>query len=162
MQRANKHWTRFFLFVIITESTRFDIKHDFPEPLNLVQQRSENYIFLDAIIFLSTDFFRFLLQSNLYKANTLGAKKTVRLIQVSVLSRFPYFCMFVCQLKGPQFSRNYLLIYGTSEYYPSMKEAEQDVNSIRNSFQDINIQIVYINYTETFVEKKSSIEACFF
>ena len=42
-----------------------------------------------------------LVQSNLYKTDTLGVKKTVRLIQVSVLSRFPYFYMFSGQLKGP-------------------------------------------------------------
>ena len=79
----------------------------------------------------------------------------VRLEQVSL------FCMISGQLKGPQSSRHYFLIYRTSDYYPSIIQAEQDVKNKRNSFQDINVQIVYINYTGNSVEKKSLIEACF-
>ena len=41
------------------------------------------------------------IQSNLYKTDSLGAKKIICLIQVSVFSRFPYFCIFSGQLKGP-------------------------------------------------------------
>ena len=36
-----------------------------------------------------------IVHSNLYKTDSFGVKKTVRLMQVSILSRFPYFCMFL-------------------------------------------------------------------
>ena len=105
--------------------------------------------------------FNFQMQSNLYKTDALAAKKTVCLIQVSILSRFLYFCMFSGQLKGPQCSRHYFMINGTSDCYPSIMETEQDLKNRRNSFQDINKQMVYVNYTENFVEKKSFIKTCF-
>ena len=69
-----------------------------------------------------------LVQSNLYKTDTLGVKKTVRLEQVS---------LFLYVLRSAERSlvlQALLLIYGTSDYYPSIVEAEEDVKNIRNSF----------------------------
>ena len=104
-----------------------------------MKSRKLKFKFQRKQLFLRNMFFK--IQSNLYKMDILDAKKTVRLIQVSVLSRFPNFCMFSGQLKGPQSYRHYFLIYGTSDYYPSIIEPRQDVKNRRNSFWDMNIQI---------------------